>query len=164
MICSKQIIFFKLVFFSFRNMILFKEDDLFAEKYEIVYRRCHLLVRSYVVLASNWCGGPKYPGASASICQEAWGTLRPNILIDPHRDSQHVKCVRGGARGSRAFCFSCLQDVCLCDDLQEGTLTWSLLRNSLTHGTLGEFFSSFMFAPFLVIDCCIVCSCIFVRC
>ena len=57
----------------------------------------------------------------------------PNIFIDPPCQPTHqVRGVR--ARSSRALLFSYLPDVCLCDDvddLPEGTLTWSLWRNSL---------------------------------
>ena len=48
----------------------------------IYYVIFYYIIRNPVMLASNWCGSPKYPGTSASICWESQGALEPNILID----------------------------------------------------------------------------------
>ena len=75
----KIIICFGNMICSFRNIIHSKKLIYLLLKYENLYQKIHLLVRNCVVLPSNQCGGPSYPVAGASICQEAWGVLGPNI-------------------------------------------------------------------------------------
>ena len=94
----------------------------------------------------------------------------PNICIDPRPACRHVKCVLGGARGSRALLFSCLPDVCFYDDVTCKREPWPgvsrethyLFRHAGPKSTFGRIaFGRVIFASFFVTRFCIVCSSIF---
>ena len=92
-------------------------------------------------------------------CAPMPGGPWPNILIDPHRACRHVKCVLGGARGSRALLFNCLPGVCFGDDVGCKREPWPgvsggtpyLFRHSGPMGPSGRIaFWRLIFASFFV--------------
>ena len=100
----------------------------------------------------------------AHQCREALG---PNILIDPHRACWHAKCVRGDCQmfqvAFQLFAGCLFFAGCW---MQEGTLTWSLRRNSLPLLALqaqrplrAHSFLALNFASFFVMFFCKVFSC-----
>ena len=82
---------------------------------------------------STWAGCPHDPVREEPLAQECREGPGPSILINPHRACRHVKCVRVDSKRFQGFAFQ-LFARCLFFAgcwMQEGTLTWSLRRNSL---------------------------------
>ena len=111
-ICFEDILYIQNMICSKKLNYLLRKCDLFIEN--IICSEKHPLVVFWGVSLGTRCG---------SLEQRASGGLGSSIDMDPHRACQHVKFEPEVLVRWRMFVFwwCCMQ---------EGTLTWSLRRNS----------------------------------